>query len=380
MNCLATRVHMCLFMGSASLALLILTGCSAISSFVNSVGNGGNGASTMSATGGNLQFAPISTAFPNALQVTFKDSSGNAVSNATITFTAPASGASGAFTGGGNEVTATTDSSGVATSPAFTANGTAGSYSVVASAPGGKETASFNLTNTDVTGNWSYAFVFSDGSTASGTLSLTEQGSNFTGTVYDPGTQVGTISGTAGPNGALTSIWNFQSLTTSATSCQSVTIVTTSIQCPANIPCFGAMPPGYGGPLTGVNAVTSLTTGNTCSASPHGGVSLILNPSASPGMNLTGSWLTTGGSLATIAQNGQNLTGLAYAPDGTIDSVTGTISGTSINAASVSPNGCTATIVATEASDGNSFAGTDTETGSSCNQTGSGSISATRIH
>ena len=379
MDCLTSRAHLCLFTGSATFAILILAGCSAISNFVNSGGNGGNGTSTISASGGSLQFAPVSTAFPTALQVTLKDSSGNAVSNATITFTAPASGASGAFTGGGNEVTATTNSTGVATSPAFTANSTSGSYSVVASVSGGTETASFNLTNTDVTGNWSYAFVFSDGSTTAGTLALAEQGSSFTGTIYDPGTQIGTITGTAGPNGALTSTWNFQSLTTSVTSCQSVTILTTSIQCPANIPCFGAMPPGYGGPLTGGSTVTNLTTGNTCSVSPHGGVSLILNPSASPGMNLTGSWLTTGGSLATIAQNGQNLTGMAYAPDGTIDRVTGTISGTSINVTSVSPNGCTATIVATEALDGNSFTGSATETGSSCSQTGSGSISATRI-
>jgi hypothetical protein len=379
MNRLTSLARLCIFTGSATLAVLILVGCSTISSIVNSVGNGGNGTSTMSASGGNLQFAPISTAFPTALQVTLKDSSGNAVSNATVTFAALVSGASGVFMGGGNTVTATTDSTGVATSPAFTANSTSGSYSIVASASGGTETASFNLTNTDVTGNWSYAFVFSDGSTSSGTLALTEQGSNVTGTIYDPGTQVGTITGTAGPNGVLTSTWNFQSLTTSGTSCQSVTILTTSIQCPVSIPCFGAMPPGYGGPLTGVSTVSNLTTGNTCSVSPHGGVSLILNPSASPGMNLTGSWLTTGGSLATIAQSGQNLTGIAYAPDGTIDSVTGTISGSSINVISVSPNGCTATIVATEASDGSSFTGTDTETGSSCNQTGSGSISATRI-
>ena len=62
-----------------------------------------------------------------------------------VTFTAPASGASGSFAGG--QTTATTDAAGIATSAVFTANGTVGSYGVTASAPGGLST-SFALTNT----------------------------------------------------------------------------------------------------------------------------------------------------------------------------------------------------------------------------------------
>ena len=155
---------------------------------------------------------------------------------------------------------------------------------MVASVSGVSDTASFNLTNTDASGNWSYAFVLADGSTASGTLTLAEQGTNITGTIYDPGSEVGTFTGTAGPNGALTGNWNFQTLTTNATSCQTVTIVTTSIQCSPNIPCFGAFPPGYGGPLTGASTITSVTTGNTCTIDNQGGVSLDFEPAGLAGV------------------------------------------------------------------------------------------------
>ena len=64
-----------------------------------------------------------------------------------VTFTAPASGASGTFAGR-RAATATTNSSGVATAAAFTANATAGSYSVTASVSGVATPASFSLTNT----------------------------------------------------------------------------------------------------------------------------------------------------------------------------------------------------------------------------------------
>jgi hypothetical protein len=76
----------------------------------------------------------VNTTFATNLQVQAKDSYGNPVSNIVVTFTAPASGASGLFGGAtpGTVVTVTTDSSGSATAPTFTANGTAGTYNVVA--------------------------------------------------------------------------------------------------------------------------------------------------------------------------------------------------------------------------------------------------------
>jgi len=53
-------------------------------------------------------------------------------SGVTVTFTGPSSGARGTFAGGTTTATATTNSSGVATAPTFTANGTTGTYTVTA--------------------------------------------------------------------------------------------------------------------------------------------------------------------------------------------------------------------------------------------------------
>jgi hypothetical protein len=87
----------------------------------------------IAATGGTPQSAVISTAFALPLQATVKDSGGNLVPGVTVTFTAPTTGASGTFAGGVN--TAVTNSSGVATSGVFTANGITGAYSVTVSLP-----------------------------------------------------------------------------------------------------------------------------------------------------------------------------------------------------------------------------------------------------
>ncbi len=103
-------------------------------------------AASITATSGTPQSAAINTAFAAALVATVKDSGGNPVQGVTVTFTAPASGASGSFAGGMN--TATTNSSGVATSAVFTANATAGSYTVAATVAGVTTSASFALTNT----------------------------------------------------------------------------------------------------------------------------------------------------------------------------------------------------------------------------------------
>lgn len=66
-----------------------------------------------------------------------------------MTFTVPASGASGTFAGGATTVVVTTDANGAATAPLLIANGTAGTFTVTASTPGehGGIPASFTLTN-----------------------------------------------------------------------------------------------------------------------------------------------------------------------------------------------------------------------------------------
>ena len=101
---------------------------------------------SITATAGTPQSTTISTAFATALQATVKDSGGNPISGATVTFTAPSTGANAKF-GALGTATAVTNASGQATASTLTANSTAGSYAVTASVAGLATTASFSLTN-----------------------------------------------------------------------------------------------------------------------------------------------------------------------------------------------------------------------------------------
>lgn len=80
------------------------------------------------------------------LQVQVLDFTSKPVAGVQVTFTAPSSGATGAFSGN-RSATAVSDGSGIATSPQFVANGIAGTYSVIANATGAQAPASFKLTN-----------------------------------------------------------------------------------------------------------------------------------------------------------------------------------------------------------------------------------------
>jgi hypothetical protein len=145
-------------------------------------GNGNvtlNAAALSSSTGsivasaGTPQSAVAGTAFAMALQAVVTNASGNPVSGATVTFTAPVSGASGTF-GGVATATATTNADGVATAPAFTANATAGSYTVTAGVAGISTLASFNLTNTAVSGG----SLSVSGNSSTSLVNLTVEGSS----------------------------------------------------------------------------------------------------------------------------------------------------------------------------------------------------------
>lgn len=119
---------------------------------------------------GSGQSAAVSTAFgaPLVAKVT---TGGTPTSGVVVTFTAPATGASGTFAGGTN--TATTDSNGLATSAAFTANGTAGTYTVAATVSGVSTPANFTLTNSAATvASTNFAFYLSGYEAA-------DQGDNF---------------------------------------------------------------------------------------------------------------------------------------------------------------------------------------------------------
>lgn len=121
--------------------------------FVAKIGSAGSTQTpaSITATNGTAQIAVVDASAPAPFSATVTNSSGTGVPNQTVTFTAPSSGASGTFAGGGNSTTATTNSSGVATAVAFTANSTPGSYTVTATVAGVANGASFSLTNVDFT-------------------------------------------------------------------------------------------------------------------------------------------------------------------------------------------------------------------------------------
>ncbi|MGP0020211.1 MAG: beta strand repeat-containing protein [Candidatus Sulfotelmatobacter sp.] len=103
---------------------------------------------SIAATSGSLQDAQVSTAFGAPLVATVVDANQNPVSGASVTFAAPATGASGAFaSNSSNTETDTTNASGQATSSAFTADATAGAYTVTATVTGVATAANFQLTN-----------------------------------------------------------------------------------------------------------------------------------------------------------------------------------------------------------------------------------------
>ncbi len=103
---------------------------------------------SLALTGGSGQTATVNTQFTYSLSATVTDANNNPVPNVTVTFAPPMqTGASITFAGGLN--TASTNSSGVATSAAITANTHAGGpYNVSATAATGSATNNFVLTNT----------------------------------------------------------------------------------------------------------------------------------------------------------------------------------------------------------------------------------------
>jgi protocatechuate 3,4-dioxygenase beta subunit len=89
----------------------------------------------------------VTNRYPQPLQVKVLDANGNPIAGTTVTFTlgsgassacgaSSSSSAGASFIGGGAEATATTSASGVASSPLFTANGTAGSFAATAAVSG----------------------------------------------------------------------------------------------------------------------------------------------------------------------------------------------------------------------------------------------------
>ena len=122
---------------------------------------------TLVLKGGSPQTTMAGTPFATALSVLARDSLGQPLPGVSIMFVAPATGASGAFGASANVAHAATDSAGVAVAPAFVANSTVGTYSVIASV--GTLNASFSLTNT---ANSSLPLAFTSGPPLNGTYNV----------------------------------------------------------------------------------------------------------------------------------------------------------------------------------------------------------------
>ena len=141
-----------------------VSGASTPASF--SLTNNAGPAATITPTSGTSQGAALGGAFAVPLVATVVDSDSNPVSGVTVTFTAPASGASGTFASNGTATeTDTTSASGVATSSAFTANSTVGSYVVTAAVTGISVAADFSLTNAVTLHAGNYTFWLSGSDT-----------------------------------------------------------------------------------------------------------------------------------------------------------------------------------------------------------------------
>ena len=170
----------------------------------------------ITATAGTPQSAAVNTAFATALQATVTES-GNPQNSVSVTFTAPASGASGTFPGPSVTAVVSTNGSGVATAPTFTANATGGTYNVIASLGVGLPSATFTLTNNKLNQTIAFGalspktfgdadFVVSPTATSGLAVSLSASGnctvsSPSPGTVHITGAGACTITASQSGNG-----------------------------------------------------------------------------------------------------------------------------------------------------------------------------------
>jgi hypothetical protein len=147
---------------------------------------------------GSGQSASVGNAFTNAL-VAIVTESNTPVSGVSVAFTAPASDPTGTFPGPSSGATTSTNSSGLATGPTFTAGTIAGSYNVSATATDIAGSADFQLTNTG--GNGATFLVAAPATATAGTaidVTVTAR-DQFGNTATD---YAGTIHFTASDGGA----------------------------------------------------------------------------------------------------------------------------------------------------------------------------------
>jgi hypothetical protein len=162
----------------------------------------GPGSATVAVSSGSGQSAAVAAGFTSPLVASVSDTWGNSISGASVTFSGPASGAGVTFANcTSNPQTyscvATSNAGGQATSSAFFANRTAGSYTITASVAGGSSVG-FSETNTDTL---HVSALAETGGAVSGGL----YGATVTVTVHDAlGAAINgvTITGTWSPTAA----------------------------------------------------------------------------------------------------------------------------------------------------------------------------------
>ena len=137
---------------------------------------------TILSIGGSGQSAAVSTAYAEPLVAKVVDSNGFPVPGVTVTFTAPGAGASVTFAGGVK--TAITDASGVATSAAFSANGTTGTLTVTAAA-GAVGGAVFPLNNVSAANKIFTLIGGGTGGNPPPAMNLCLNGSSLLGGIFD---------------------------------------------------------------------------------------------------------------------------------------------------------------------------------------------------
>ncbi|WP_214316627.1 putative Ig domain-containing protein [Nonomuraea sediminis] len=111
-----------------------VTGVPGLSPAIFQLGNRKLQAKALTPNGGSApQNVVVNTRLAENLSVTVTDEQGGPYPNASVTFRAPGTGATGTFPGGKATYQAVTNADGIAVAGEFTANGTKGQYSVVAS-------------------------------------------------------------------------------------------------------------------------------------------------------------------------------------------------------------------------------------------------------
>ena len=183
----------------------------------------------VSAGDGSLQAAKVNTSYTSPFFAIAFDGNNNLKSGVTVVFTAPSSGPSGVFSDThSNTTTAVTNGNGVATSATFTANGSAGYYSVDATVSGSQtvdgqpRSTSFGISNsfTDVLGVPYTISVSSGGGGASTNTTFAENMSVVVldgALAYVPGATVTFTAPSSGPSGTFSNGTNTYTTTTNST-------------------------------------------------------------------------------------------------------------------------------------------------------------------